>query len=114
MEKEWYILFDQDEEGPFSLADISRDERITPDTWVRHQSAQEWKRARFIKELELVFKDKPLPQALNSPTPPFSPTPDGIIDQEVLVLPQDPFQRLLWVLVLLLLLLSLIYQIFRR
>lgn len=59
MNKIWYIDIDGKSEGPFSVDDLSRDLRITPDTLVWKAGFKSWKPMREVPELKEVFADKP-------------------------------------------------------
>lgn len=107
--KEWYILVDQQELGPYSLEELRRDLRFTPDTPVRRKKNEEWVSARFINELQEVFKDKGEP-----------PPHHGMDEEEgfeaaleesqiVLRLQPDPYHYFLWILLLIILLYSSYY-----
>jgi hypothetical protein len=58
MEKEWFILIDGRKEGPYSIFDLKRDPRFTPDTSVWKKGFAQWVPAREVKELKKVFKDQ--------------------------------------------------------
>lgn len=61
MEKIWYIDIQGKREGPFSVFDLRRDERITPDTLVWKEGFTNWKPIRQVPELKDLFEDaKPL------------------------------------------------------
>ncbi len=56
--KEWYCLFQGRKEGPFSVDELKKHPRFTPDTLVWKKGFKEWVRARDVKELDRVFKDE--------------------------------------------------------
>lgn len=55
--KEWYIDIDGATEGPFSIADLRHDLRITPDTLVWKKGFDKWVPIRSVAELRDVFRD---------------------------------------------------------
>lgn len=67
--KQWYILWEEKAEGPFSCAELKSDPRVTPDTLVWRKGFVHWTPIRAVKELEGLFQD---PVKLN-PDQPISP-----------------------------------------
>lgn len=57
MDKIWYINVDDKSEGPFSVDDLRRDPRVTPDTLVWREGFKSWKPIRAVPELKDVFAD---------------------------------------------------------
>lgn len=58
MEKCWYVLINSKKEGPFSLLDLRRDDRITPDTLVWKEGFSTWIPARHVPELKALFEEE--------------------------------------------------------
>lgn len=56
--KEWYCLFRGRKEGPFSIADLKRHPRFTPDTLVWKKGFSEWVKAEHVRELAKIFKEE--------------------------------------------------------
>lgn len=56
--KIWFININGKREGPFSISDLKRDLRITPDTLVWREGFAEWKKMRDVQELKEVFADE--------------------------------------------------------
>lgn len=56
--KEWYCLFHGRKEGPFSLSELKKHPRFTPDTLVWKEGFKEWVRAGDVRALDVVFKDE--------------------------------------------------------
>lgn len=112
MAKEWYLFWEQKEEGPYAWEELCRDPRLSPDAWVRKAPSLQWVRARFVEELQSAFQD---PTEENSPHPnrPSFCRRQHLPEQEVITLSQDPFQRFLFLLLIILLIILLFYQIFR-
>lgn len=59
MEKKWFIEINGIAQGPYSILDLKRDHRITPDTLVWRAGFPKWVMMRYVPELKEVFKDKP-------------------------------------------------------
>lgn len=57
IKKEWFIDIEGKKEGPFSISDLKRDNRITPDTLAWKQGFIRWKKIRDIPELKEIFAD---------------------------------------------------------
>jgi hypothetical protein len=102
MIKQWYLIIDQKQEGPFSLIEMKRDWRITPDTLVWKEGFKKWIPARQVKELEELFKDEPESQPL-SQKPQLHPKKEGLDQgpERTLAFQQDPYQLFFWLIILL-------------
>lgn len=57
MNKIWYIEISGKTEGPWSVKDLKRDRRITPDTLVWKEGFTKWVPIRDVPELKIVFAD---------------------------------------------------------
>lgn len=102
-EKEWFIIIDNRQEGPYSIQDLKRDLRFTPDTLVWKQGFIKWLPARAVQEIAEVFEDETESQTTQKPN--FNHPVGSDLGQEsqaTLTLRQDPYQFFLWVIVLLL------------
>ncbi len=108
-EKEWYILIQGKQQGPYSLKDLHSHSHFTPDTLVWKKGFAHWKMARHVPELKEVFKDQkknvpPEEEALNSEAG------SGYGQKQMtLALHHDPYQFWLWVLIFLIILFYVIY-----
>jgi GYF domain 2 len=58
MEKIWYIILEGRKLGPFSVQDLKRDSRISPDTLVWKEGFEDWVPIKEVPELRAVFKDQ--------------------------------------------------------
>jgi hypothetical protein len=110
--KEWFIIVNQQQQGPYSLFDLKREPSFTPDTLVWREGFQEWIRARFVPELQEVFKDEPESRPLYGPENKKEVQSDLGQHQATLALNQDPYQFLLWILLLLLTLFYMFYRFY--
>lgn len=114
-EKEWFIIVENRQEGPYSIFDLKRDSRFTPDTLVWKKGFKEWIPARIVKEIEEAFLDEPPSQTINEPFK--GKSLDSDLSNEslaTLTMQQDPYQMLLWILIVLLIILYIFYQIFEK
>jgi len=110
-EKEWFIIVDNQQAGPFSLYDLKRNPRFTPDTLVWKKGYKEWTPARLVLEMKLLFKDAPKPVPLHE-KPGNSNGLKGDYAQDnqaTLTLQQDPYPLLLLMILILLLILYVFY-----
>lgn len=108
MNKIWYILINQKEEGPFSVRELKQDKRITPDTLARKINWDQWRAIREIPELKGLFREYEPPTQTDEEEKKGA---DKQIAQDELVLDfgeEPPY--LLWVLIALI---SLLYVFFR-
>lgn len=103
--KEWFILINGKEEGPYSLLNLRYDRRITPETLVRKAGEHTWKPIGKIKELRPIFEDEEEininPKKLESQR-----------DESVITLENDPLPNLFFIIIILMIVLFwLVYQI---
>lgn len=57
MDKIWFVLINNVQEGPFSFDDLKSDHRLTPDTLAWREGFTEWKKIREILELKELFQE---------------------------------------------------------
>ena len=108
MEKIWYIKVNGTPEGPFSVMELKRDRRITPDTLVWREGFKKWIAIRYVVELKEVFADEDSQEAPKEDQTPLR----GIPDEEIaLDLRKDP--PYFWLLLILVIILYLISQILK-
>ena len=102
MEKEkkiWFVKFDDRQEGPFSLLQLKRDHRITPETLVWREGFSKWVPIGKVAELKEVFADEEKePQKEEKIS-----SPPSVQDELVLDMRLDPYS-FLWITLLLVLL----------
>lgn len=110
MEKIWFLLIDGKEEGPYSLQDLRRHIRLTPDTPVRKKGTSRWILLRFIPELQSLFEDeaekKPSVEPKNGKK--NERLENGGV---VLALRNDPPSFYLWLLIAVIIILYVLYQL---
>ena len=58
MEKIWYILIKGNREGPYSVKELKKDPRISPDTLVWREGFEYWVPIGQVPELKVVFEDE--------------------------------------------------------
>ena len=107
MNKVWFILINSKREGPFTPVQLLKDPRVNPDSLVWKEGFIEWIAIRFVPELADIFKDKHIVKPSKADE---EPTTANFTDQITLALQQDPYQWILWILVLILLLTYVLYQ----
>jgi hypothetical protein len=108
--REWYIKLNDLEEGPFSIEELKKDRRITPETMVRKKGFAQWQPIGEVKELKEIFQDESEPE----------PEPDeaeenslkkSFDDQITLSAQSDPGNFILWVIIILLILIWLFQRL---
>lgn len=57
--KQWYIKFEEKEEGPFSIEELLNDKRFTKYTLVRKEGKSTWAPAHTYKEFKELFNTGP-------------------------------------------------------
>lgn len=108
--KEWFVIVDHQQCGPFSLFDLKRKSWFTPDILVWKKGFKEWIQARFIPEMKSLFKDEPE----NDKKRDVEDQKEGKKDLHneslvALTMQQDPYQFILWILLILLILIYTLY-----
>jgi hypothetical protein len=58
MEAIWFVDINNKAEGPFTIREMKREERITPDTLVWKEGFPAWVHAKDVRELDSLFKDR--------------------------------------------------------
>ncbi len=109
MKDSWFVLIEGKKDGPFSIKELKKDKRITPDTLVWKEGFKEWVAIRFVSELKDLFRDENVVKKDDESNEPVST--DLMQEQAALTLRQDPSQWILLVLVLILLLVYVLYQV---
>lgn len=112
--KQWFIIVENQQLGPFSLQDLKREPRFTPDTLVWKKDFKEWIEARFVLELQKLFKDDPDPHSVYQPPQEKGQKGDFHDNQDVLTMQQDPYQFILWVVLLFLILFYTFYRFYAQ
>ena len=107
MDKIWYIVSDGRPEGPYSLSELKKERQITPDTFVWKEGFEQWKRARDVPELKVLFRghgeeEQEEPSANTQKLPP----------QDELAIEIGGPPNLFWILLAMILIVYLIAQLF--
>lgn len=112
MEKVWYILIDGKKEGPFSLPELKRHFRVTPDTLAWKEGFKEWVPIRHILELRDIFKDEEQPLSENEEE--IKGKAVEMTPAETLAMRSDPPSFYFWLIIALLVLSYALYVFTRR
>ena len=64
--QKFYIYKDDQQQGPFSIDEL-KDLKITRDTMVWFDGADNWKKAIEVNDLKEIFKSVPIPLPINQP-----------------------------------------------
>ncbi len=111
--KIWFIIVENQQKGPYSLFDLKRNRCFTPDTLVWKKGFQEWIPARFVPELKTLFKDEPESKGLHDKEDGKGLKSNSVQEaQATMALQQDPYQIILWLIVLLLIVLYAFYRFY--
>lgn len=108
--KEWYVLVDGFEEGPYSISDLKVHPRVNPETPVRKENEKAWRAIKTVPELRGYFQDsndqeEEKPAKADEIEPGLTPS-----DELTISIPEDPSPFWLWVVVILSILLYVILQ----
>jgi hypothetical protein len=99
-DREWYVILDHNQAGPFRLLELKK--FITPDTLVWKKGFSEWTPARHVPELNILFEDEPESKPLHE-KPTLAPLKEELGSEQVtVIMQQDPYQFILWLIVFLL------------
>lgn len=99
MKKEWYIILNNKQEGPYTLLELKGNPYFTPDTLVWKKGLTEWLPARKVAELKSIFVDQPKAVPLHEKAKP-KPTSKELGQQDVVMtLSRDPFQFIIWIII---------------
>jgi hypothetical protein len=108
MDKVWFIEINGVRQGPFSIVDLKRDARVTPDTYVWKEGFDTWKRIKDVPELKLLFAEEEPPQENEE----SCKTPKGGAAEELIVLEMQEPPYLFWILAALIILLYFVIQLY--
>jgi hypothetical protein len=109
MKKIWYVSIHNTQEGPYSVEDLKRDDRITPDTLVWKEGFPRWIPIRDVPELKKIFKDE---KKNENDDDLDEKQPSRIcFDEVVLDYQQDP-NSIFWLIVVTLALIYSLYQFY--
>jgi hypothetical protein len=109
--KEWYLLIQGKEEGPYSILDLRHDNRITPDTLVWKQGFAHWMAIRDVPELNILFFDEESPEGEKEPLDAEKRAPLGGPSETTLAIRYEPPQFYLWLLFALVIIGYVFYQL---
>lgn len=110
MGKVWFLYIDDQEEGPFSYLELSRDERLSPDTYAWREGMEDWLPIMEIEELKPLFhheNDESREEECDSDD--ITPAPD---EELVLELHSGRPSPILWLLIVLILFFYVFYEYF--
>lgn len=98
MKKIWYLDIRGQLEGPYTIRDLRRDKRITPDTLVWREGFAHSVPLRNVPELKEVFSDEEKPKQKNESKAPLGGKQQS--DLVILEMSQEP-PFLMWVIIVL-------------
>ncbi len=109
MAKIWYLYIDDHQEGPFTYLELSKDDRLTPETFAWKEGMEDWKPIAEIEELKkLVDPGKHEEEgSLEFEEP--APAPDEEIVLEMKDGGPPPY---LWIVIILIVLFYALYEYF--
>ena len=114
-EKVWFIILENKQEGPYSILDLKKEARFNPDTLIWKKGFKEWTAARNVAEIQEVFSDELPSQETQEPHQGKALGSDlGQESQATLTMQQDPYQLILWILVVLLIIIYAFYQLLQK
>lgn len=110
MGKVWFLYINDQEEGPFSFLELSRDERLTPETYAWREGMEDWLPIHEIEELkDLVDHEHSKSEEEIHDPDELTPAPD---DELVLELNNGRPSPIFWLLIVLIILFYALYEYF--
>lgn len=108
--KEWFILINFVEEGPYSINELKKDLRLSPSTLVRRKDMKEWQAIGSIAELKDVFKDDERDILEEAPdhSKEYEDMPDS---QLTLTVQSDPGNFIIWLIIILVIIIWVYFQL---
>ena len=114
MDKIWFIYIDGQKQGPYSLADLKRDSRITPDTLVWKPGFKDWTPIRNVVELKSLFEDETQEKEEEPEETLVKKKPKKLPHDEVIALRSEPPYTYFWLIIaVLLILLYVFFQLYK-
>lgn len=112
--KEWFVIIDHQQEGPYSLWELKAHPRFTPDSLVWKKGLQEWVRARNVPEMRGLFHDDEEEPSEGETSKVCRPKGKGESELAVLTMQQDPYQFVFWLVLILVILFYSLYQYYKH
>lgn len=106
MKKIWFIEIEGKREGPYSVMDLKRDKRITPDTLAWRPGFENWVPIRNIPELKKIFEEEFEEEAEEE----TGPIP---ADELILLIEKEPpYLFFIWLVIVVLIMFYVLYQLY--
>ena len=109
MDKIWYLAYNGKQEGPYSLSDLKKDARITPDHFVWKEGFDGWKKIRDVPELKELFQDQ---EKTKNDEEPLEGSKKGPFAQDELVLEMGGPPSVFWIFIAVIIIAYLLGQLF--
>ena len=107
MKKIWFIEIEGKREGPYSVMDLKRDKRITPDTLAWRPGFENWVPIRNIPELKKIFEEEFEAEEEAEETRPIP------ADELTLLLEKEPpYLFFIWLVIVALIMFYVLYQLY--
>lgn len=113
VEKIWYILINEQKEGPYSLLDLRRDERITPDTLVWKEGFKNWVPIRTVPELKVIFEDQTEEEEEKDEENEKKAIKKKVEETDVIAIRSVPPYHYIWLIIAFLMIFYAFYQFYR-
>jgi hypothetical protein len=106
MPRLWYIQINGKREGPYSVQELKKDTRITPDTLVWMEGFPEWVPVRMVPELAEIFEDD---ESIELTEKFKKKEEEVIVKDDVLAIRSDPPNLYIWLFIIFIIALYLFY-----
>lgn len=110
--KEWFTVYENRQEGPFSQKELMIDVRLTPETLVWKKGMKDWIKVKEVQELKFAFEDHT--EVSEKDEEEFNEViqPKFEHEEETLTMQMEPYQYSLWILIILIVLIYILFQIY--
>lgn len=113
MEKIWYVYIDGKKEGPYSVAELKRHPKVTPDTLGWKEGFKQWVPLRSIFELADVFEDEESYAIDEQESLDQSKKQKPKIDTDTVAIRYEPPASFFWIFIAILIIAYTLYVIYK-
>lgn len=110
--KEWFTVYENQQEGPFSEKELMIDFRLTPETFVWKRGMKDWAKAKDVSELKIILEGQSEVSQEEDEETNQVIKPKFDIEEETLAMQMEPYQYPFWILIILIVLIFILFKIY--